>query len=201
MKMASPETPTDEGLSPEEYRSRGPWLLRILVGAAVVVIGASLLLRPSDDGAEAEALPEFELPLLSGEGSLSSDDIQGKPVVINFWASWCGPCREETPLLQRTFEKYEDQGLVILGVNVRDSHDNATAFMDEFQVSYPVVVDEDRELYDELVPIDGLPQTFFVTEDGRFLEHEEAEGGSLILGGLDEEELETQIQALLGENQ
>jgi thiol-disulfide isomerase/thioredoxin len=199
MKMGS-GAPTDEDHSPEEFKERGPWLLRIVIGVAVVVLGATLLLRPSDDGAEADALPGFELPLLSGEGNLSSDDIQGKPVIINFWASWCGPCRQETPLLQRTYEKYEDQGLVILGVNVKDSHDNATAFMDEFQVSYPVVVDEDRELYDALVPIDGLPQTFFVDEEGNFLEHEEADGGSLILGAIDEDELEAQIQALLGEN-
>jgi cytochrome c biogenesis protein CcmG, thiol:disulfide interchange protein DsbE len=191
--------PTDEDLSQEEYSERGPWFLRIVIGMVVVVLGAALLLRPSDDGAGTESLPEFDLPLLSDDGNFSSADIQGKPVVINFWASWCGPCREETPLLQETYEKYQDEGLIILGVNVKDRPEDALDFIDEFQVTYPVVVDEDLELHDQVVPVEGLPQTFFVDENGDFLDHEDAEGGSLILGGIEEEELERQIQALLGD--
>src|SRR5690349_8046709 len=113
-------SPNEEDLPQEGYKDRGPWLLRIVIGVAVVALGAFFLLRPADDTSDAQTLPEFDLPLLTEDGTLSSADLQGKPVVINFWASWCGPCRQETPLLQETYEKYKDDGLVIVGVNVMD---------------------------------------------------------------------------------
>ena len=195
--MAS-ETPTGVTPPDDDYKERGPWILRMGIGLAVVVVGGFFLLRPAaDEGVEAEVLPAFDLPFLMEEGSFTNEDLQGKPVVINFWASWCGPCREETPLLQETWEKYKDD-LVILGVNLRDAPDNAKAFAQEFDVTYPLVVDEDQSLYKQIAPIDGLPQTFFVDAEGRFLEQEEAsDEGSLVLGAIEEEELEAQIQALL----
>ena len=197
-----PETPTGETPSGEEYRERGPWLLRIGIGLAVVLVGGFLLLRPADDqGADAGSLPAFDMPFLLEEGNFTNADLQGKPVVINFWASWCGPCREETPLLQETWEKYKDD-IVVLGVNVQDAPDNARAFVDEFDMTYPLVVDEDQVLYKEIAAFDGLPQTFFVDAEGRFLKQEDtSEDGSLVLGAIDEEELEAQIQALLESNQ
>jgi thiol-disulfide isomerase/thioredoxin len=196
--MAS-EPPTGETPPDDDYKERAPWALRMGIGLAVVVIGGFFLLRPAaDEGAEADSLPAFDLPFLTEEGSFTNADLQGKPVVINFWASWCGPCREETPLLQRTWEKYQDD-LVILGVNLRDAPDNAKAFAEEFGVTYPLVVDEDQALYEQIAPIDGLPQTFFVDAEGRFLKQEEtSDDGSLVLGAIEEEELEAQIEALLG---
>jgi cytochrome c biogenesis protein CcmG/thiol:disulfide interchange protein DsbE len=196
--MASESPRVEDPSDDEDFNHHGPWGLRIVVGVAIVALGAYFLLQPSgEDGGTTQTLPAFDLPLLAGDGSFSSADMQGKPMVINFWASWCGPCREETPLLQRTWEKYENRGLVILGVNVQDTPDGARDFVKEFDMSYPVVVDEDQRLYDQLVEFEGLPQTFFVDETGRFLDRGEVEGGSLVLGSIDEAELEAQIQVLL----
>jgi hypothetical protein len=86
---------------------------------------------------------------------------------------------------------------VILGVNVQDAPDSAREFMEEFDVTYPVVVDEGQKLFKDVAQADGLPQTFFVDETGAFLDRGDVEGGSLVLGSIEEEELETQIQALL----
>jgi thiol-disulfide isomerase/thioredoxin len=194
--MASESPHLEDPSGGEGYKDRGPWVLRIVVSIVVVVAGGYLLLRPDSDKG-AEKLPDFDLPLLMGEGSFSTADLQGKPVVINFWASWCGPCREETPLLQKTWERYEGQGLVILGVNVQDAPDSARDFMEEFDVTYPVVVDEGQKLFKDIARADGLPQTFFVDETGAFLDRGDVEGGSLVLGAIDEDELESQIQALL----
>jgi cytochrome c biogenesis protein CcmG/thiol:disulfide interchange protein DsbE len=198
--MAS-ETPNLEDPSAGDgYKGRGPWILRILVGLVVVAVGAYLLLRPANEDGRASArkLPNFELPLLTGGGTLSNADLQGKPVVINFWASWCGPCRQETPLLQEKWEKYEAEGILILGVDVKDTEQGARDFVEEFGVTYPVVVDREQTLFNEIAPVDGLPQTFFVDETGRFLERADgSDSGSLVLGAIEEAELEAQIQKLL----
>jgi cytochrome c biogenesis protein CcmG/thiol:disulfide interchange protein DsbE len=197
--MALEPPDIEDPVDAEDFKGQGPWLLRIIVGLAVVGLGTFFLLQPADEEGESAGrrLPEFDLPLLSGDGRFSTADLQGKPVVINFWASWCGPCREETPLLQETWEKYEDEGLVIIGVNVKDTTEGARDFMKEFDVDYPVVMDEDQELFDEIAPVDGLPQTFFVDGSGHFLDDDGADSGSLVLGAIEEEELEAQIRALL----
>ncbi|MGH2755581.1 MAG: TlpA family protein disulfide reductase [Actinomycetota bacterium] len=184
------------------FRDRGPWILRAAIGLVAVAVGAFLLLQPAADeeGDRPRSLPDFELPLLGGSGTLSSADLSGEPIVINFWASWCGPCREETPLLQDMWERYESEGIVILGVDVKDAPASAEDFVEEFGVTYPVVVDEDQRLFKAIAPVDGLPQTFFVDAEGNFLAPAEgAEEGALVLGAIDEDELEAKIRQLLGE--
>ncbi|MBA2425566.1 MAG: TlpA family protein disulfide reductase, partial [Actinobacteria bacterium] len=74
-------------------------------------------------------LPEFSLPLLVGKGELDSDQLAGHPTVLNFWASWCPPCREETPLLEKTWRSYKDRGVRFVGVNLRDASANAKDFV------------------------------------------------------------------------
>ena len=194
------EQPEDGVPEPEPYTDRGRWVLRIIVGVAIVALGAFLLLRPAEDEAEnkTSTLPAFKLPRLAAAGDLSNEDLVGHPVVINFWASWCTPCRQEAPLLERTWKKYEDQGLIVLGVDVQDTPDNAENFVREFDLTYPLIVDEDRSLFREVAAAQGLPQTFFVDEEGNFLESGDSDEGSLILGAIDEEELEAKIQSLLG---
>ena len=170
-----------------------------LLPVAIAVAGAGLFaaLQPAD---EAKQAPEFSLPLLGG-GTLTSDELKGQPVVLNVWASWCAPCREEAPAFERLWRKHGSHGVQIIGVNIRDSDAGAQTFVDEFGITYPIVRDADQELAGELDLI-GLPQTFFIDRSWNFLASESGEevssqGGTTVLGAVSEEDLEAQIQKLL----
>jgi cytochrome c biogenesis protein CcmG/thiol:disulfide interchange protein DsbE len=147
-----------------------------------------------------ETAPEFELPTLSGD-TLSSDDLKGHPVVVNFWASWCLPCREEAPLLERTWRKYRDEGVIFLGVNIKDAESDAKAFVDEFDITYPMVRDLDQELT-RAFGVRGLPETFFVDHEWRFVGTESGtergqQQGTVILGAITEDQLLTNVDILV----
>lgn len=171
------------------------WGLAALALAAV----AYLALRP----AEARAVPDFELPRLDG-GELSSDELRGSPVVMNFFASWCAPCREEAPLLERTWRSYKEDGVRFVGVDIQDTGRNARRFVREFGITYPVVRDEDQKLARAL-NVYGLPQTFFIDEDWRMLTSVEGRrlgagrGEVVQLGAIGRAELIRHVERLLEE--
>ena len=170
------------------------------IGVAVAV-GLVVVLRPAEDSGGPKPAPEFELPLLAGEGTLSSRSLRGSPVVLNFFASWCAPCRDEAPLLQRAFERYRSQGVRFVGVNVQDTEDNAKRFVKEFGITFPVVKDYDQELRRDLNLL-GLPQTIFITDDWTLSSVTAGDqlgsvGGTATLGAISAEELTSRIEALL----
>ena len=109
--------------------------------------------------------PRFELQALDG-GTISLGDYGGRVVVLNFWATWCGPCRREAPALEAAYEDYRGRGVQFLGVDYRDDAAAARAYEREFGITYPSVYDPGRTLafaY-ELV---GVPTTFVIGRDGR----------------------------------
>ncbi len=109
--------------------------------------------------------PDFELETLNGERFRLSD-LRGHPVILNFWASWCGPCRAETPVLVRLSQRFQDQGLVVVGVNIEESRGSAREFTDEFAVPYNVPMDFGGHVTDLYFAGSGPPNTFFVGPDG-----------------------------------
>lgn len=110
--------------------------------------------------------PVASLPVLGADGNASLADYKGKVVVLNVWASWCEPCREEMPLLQETHEKIEPQGGVVLGVNTQDATPKALEFLEEVKATFPSLRDRDRE-YGRKFGVFGYPETFIIDRKGR----------------------------------
>jgi peroxiredoxin len=133
-------------------------------GFGIVSLPADL--NPTGKAASAEtgrAAPNFDLPDLH-EGSASLTDYRGKWVLVNFWASWCGPCRSEVPDLQELAQRRPDK-LVVLGVNQQESDGAARKFVDEFGVEYPVLLDRSGEVSQAYRAL-GLPVSYLVNPQG-----------------------------------
>ena len=109
--------------------------------------------------------PAFTLERLDGKGDLSIESLRGKAVVLNFWASWCGPCKEETPLLQEAWGRWKDKGVVFVGIDVKDFRADAKAFLARYGVTYPNVYDGKGSTVGRY-GVTGFPETFFVDPQG-----------------------------------
>lgn len=113
--------------------------------------------------------PGFEAELLSGDDVLALEELRGKPVVLNFWASWCGPCKDEAPMLREAAQRYGDL-VTFVGVDIRDARSDALRFVEAQGLDYAHVRDEDGAIYDAF-GLTGQPETFFIDEEGKILEH------------------------------
>jgi cytochrome c biogenesis protein CcmG, thiol:disulfide interchange protein DsbE len=112
-----------------------------------------------------EPAPALTLPKLSGDGQVALADYRGKVVVLNYWASWCDPCRRESPLLERWHQRIAARGGAVVGVDVKDIDGDARAFIDEYGLSYPQLRDKAGDTLDELGII-GFPETFVIDRRG-----------------------------------
>ena len=111
-----------------------------------------------------ELAPDFQLPNLEGQ-SISLSDFRGEPVLVNFWASWCGPCIYEMPFIQEVYEEWSASGLVVLAINKGESLSTAKDFMQSNNYSFPVLLDISQDVALEY-NIWGIPTTFFIDRDG-----------------------------------
>jgi peroxiredoxin len=111
--------------------------------------------------------PAFTLKTLAGQ-EIRLADLLGQGVLLNFWASWCPPCRLEMPELIRAYETHRAHDLVVLGINVtsQDTLVEAGAFVEEFEVSYPTLLDETGEVTEKLYQVRGLPTSIFINREG-----------------------------------
>ncbi|MCU0487512.1 MAG: TlpA family protein disulfide reductase [Anaerolineales bacterium] len=110
--------------------------------------------------------PDFELPNTGGE-MVRITGLRGKPVMLNVWASWCGPCRAEMPAMQRVYETYQSQGLEILAVNStsQDTRQDALAFAESLGLRFPILFDDEGQVA-RLYQVNALPTTFFIDAQG-----------------------------------
>ncbi len=126
-----------------------------LIGAAAVHAGNV------DNGAQA---PDFVLTARDG-GQVRLTDLKGQVVMINFWATWCGPCRQEMPLLAQLQSKYEPLGFTLLGVNVEPDSQAAVAWLKDVPVTFPILFDTKNEVAGRF-GVEGMPSTVFVDRSG-----------------------------------
>jgi cytochrome c biogenesis protein CcmG/thiol:disulfide interchange protein DsbE len=111
--------------------------------------------------------PEFSLPRLTGGGKVSLASLRGKGIVINFWASWCRPCKAEAPLLEKAWRQYRSRGLVVVGIDSNDVSSDARAFAARHGLTYTLLHDPGAT-YDRY-GLTGVPETFFVDRRGRLV--------------------------------
>jgi cytochrome c biogenesis protein CcmG/thiol:disulfide interchange protein DsbE len=176
-----------------------------LVGqiAAVGVVAALLALLvwrvATDEQSEVPAAleagktppaPHFELPRLDTDGELALASLRGKAVVVNFWASWCKPCKEEVPLLEQAWRRYRGDGLVVIGIDYDDFKGDAVEFARRYGATYPIVHDREKSTVNDYGVI-GVPETFFVNRQGKLV-------GERVTGAVSKDQLTDNIRLALG---
>jgi cytochrome c biogenesis protein CcmG/thiol:disulfide interchange protein DsbE len=133
------------------------------------------------------AAPDFTLSQLNGE-PLTLSGLRGKPVIVNFWATWCPPCRRELPALQAAFETYQDK-IGFVAIDVKESSDKVASFVDELGLTFPVVTDEGGQISDVAYEVRGIPTTFFIDASGMIVARH--------VGPLDEADIARYLEPLL----
>ena len=139
----------------------------LAVGALIALLAFGLLSKGSATIEVGDPVPDASLPHLgedSGEGRIA--DYRGEWVLVNLWASWCDPCRDEAPDLERWWRRHRDERVTVLGINVQDNSEDALDFLAEFESSYPQlrsVGDERSEAFGST----GVPENFLVDPRGR----------------------------------
>jgi cytochrome c biogenesis protein CcmG/thiol:disulfide interchange protein DsbE len=187
-----------------EPRSRTALVALIGIGGAALlgllfVLFVPLGTPPNEPGASSDGLvvgghpllgkaaPEIDLATLDGE-PVKLSELRGRPVLINFWATWCPPCRDEFPLMVEAYAEHADEGLEILGVLHDDLADGARRFAEDMGATWPILEDpEDVAHADYVVP--GLPTSYFIDRDGIVR--------AFSLGGFSEEGLAAQLETIL----
>ncbi len=209
---ATGERPAGVAEPPAPRRSR-PWLSVAVVAAALAflaLLGYGVVSeapqRTIDESlarGEAVAAPGFALPILqppedtspglervvseaTADGSVSLEELRGTPVVVNFWASWCDPCRDEAKALEDSWRSAREREVLFVGLNMQDLTPDARAFMSEFGTTYLNVRDESNGVALDW-GVTGLPETFFVGADGEVVAH--------VIGAISAEQLETGVGA------
>jgi len=185
---APPDAASPEDGPPEVPRSRQGLLAAIaaVVVVAVIVVTVIAVANSGGDGSKATSpnpngmlselgadtglepgstAPDFALAKLSGDDTVKLSDYRGKPVVVNFWASWCHPCRKEFPLLADARAKYKDDDLQVIGVSFRDIPSDSRRFVKDQNAKWTFARD-DRGAVAKDYGVRAVPQTFFIDADG-----------------------------------
>jgi cytochrome c biogenesis protein CcmG, thiol:disulfide interchange protein DsbE len=140
---------------------------------------------PVDNG----LAPDFRLTDFNGQ-TISLSELRGQVVIVNFWASWCLPCRAEAAYLEQTWRKYKDQGVVFIGIDYVDTEKEALAYIQEFDITYLNGPDLQTRI-SQAYNIQGVPETFFIAKNGELR--------GVQIGPLVSPQLENKIEALLAE--
>ena len=191
---------TQDATQQEEVKPHGiRWGMILVWGAVIallVLLGWGLVRTQATRPEAGQVAPDFDVEFFNGfewesRPVANLSDMQGKVVVINFWASWCVECRLEAELIEDTWRQYQNQDVVFLGVAYSDVEPNAIAYLDEFNITYPNAPDLGTDVSD-MYEITGVPETFIVDKEG-IIRHVQ-------IGPLNQQTLDGVIQQLLGES-
>jgi cytochrome c biogenesis protein CcmG/thiol:disulfide interchange protein DsbE len=175
-------------------RKAGIITLVVVVLVMLVVLGVALAPKGKPAGGvlpadpSGYAAPVLNLPRLDGQGNLSLADLAGKPVVVNFWASWCTTCKAEAAILVEAEKKWRDKGVVFLGIDSVDQDAAAKAYEKTYGVEYDSVVDPDGKTAADWY-VTAYPESFFISPDGRI--------ASAVRNGVDAKTLDEHIAEIV----
>ncbi|MEO4053742.1 TlpA disulfide reductase family protein [Solibacillus sp. CAU 1738] len=124
--------------------------------------------------------PDFSLETLDGT-QLALSDLKGQKVLLNFWATWCAPCKAEMPHMQSFYEKYKDKNVTVIAVNLQDSRDKLASFVEEYGLTFPISLDTTGEIGSQY-KVFTIPTSYFIDEQGGIVQK--------IVGPMDEEFME-----------
>jgi cytochrome c biogenesis protein CcmG/thiol:disulfide interchange protein DsbE len=181
-----------------DWNRRGTWhwlaFVLLVLGTGWTVLsrvppsGSTAADRPAVLAQEGYLAPDFELVTLKGR-PLRLDEVKGKVLLINFWATWCPPCRLEMPAMQQVYVQYRDQGFEILAVNLQEQDAQISAFAQEMGMTFPILVDRDGSV-SSTYRVTSLPTTFVVDRSGTIRDR-------IVGGPLAEALIESKILPLL----
>ena len=172
-------------MSEKKFKKRGSTASLVAMLLILIALVVAIIMWPTEASAEAsrssvvqddiakttliiegDKAPDFTVEMLDGS-KVKLSSLRGKVVLINFWATWCKPCREEMPDLQSIYEERDDD-VVILAINM-DAHNDVEGFIDSYSVTFPVLLDENDQISD-MYQIISLPTTYFIDEDGTIVQ-------------------------------
>jgi len=174
---------------------------RRITYATILVIGLAWIFISADKSGTSTAglipapqkgflAPDFELKTTTGE-AIKLSDLRGQAVLVNLWATWCPPCRAEMPAIEKVYNEYKDDGLVVLAVNMtyQDTFSNIAPFVDEYGLTFPILLDETGSVGKDY-QLRSLPSSFFVDRKGIIRE--------VVIGGpMAEALLRTRVEDIL----
>jgi cytochrome c biogenesis protein CcmG, thiol:disulfide interchange protein DsbE len=210
------EEQPSEGISPGEIRTESfptgsnkrnrkrrmmAFIVVTLLNAGLLALLASQLLIPAKDQSHAGSAqssssplighpaPDFTLAVLSTRSAptLHLASLKGKPVMLNFWASWCDPCKHEAPLLETTWQRVQSQGIIFLGIDFQDARSDGLNFLRTYGITYPNVADDTGTTAINY-GLTGVPETFFLDRHGVIV--------SKVTGELTEQSLQSNLQLI-----
>ena len=138
----------------------------MLVLGVIGLLGFGLLSKGEASIAVGDPAPDKELTNLDGSGENELADYRGSWVLVNFWASWCEPCRDEAPALQSFQQAHRDKGFTVLGINLDDTTDDAREFVREYGLTYPQLRDGDGRERRDAYGMTGFPESFLIDPEG-----------------------------------
>ena len=169
-----------------------------LINVALLALLGSQLLVPAQDQSHSSSspldghpAPDFTLAVLSthAASNIHLATFKGKPVLLNFWASWCDPCKHEAPLLEVTWRRVQSQGIVFLGIDFQDTQSDGLSFIQHYGITYPNVVDANGSTAINY-GVTGVPETIFIDRHGVIVHK--------VIGELTEQTLDSNLQLLSG---